>query len=300
MAAGRVAVMGAGAVGCFHGARLALAGEDVVLVGRPALVAAVARDGLRLDSGGQRLTVPVAATDDPAGVAGADLVLVCVKSGDTETAGRAIAPYLAPGAVVMSLQNGIGNAERLAAVLGRDVVAAAVYVAARMIGPGHVEHLGRGDMMIGEGPASAAIAARMGRAGIPVTVSPDTLRAQWVKLVMNCALNAISALTRQPYGPILAAPGAEPLLRGLVDECLAVARAEGVDLPASIWDDVVRLCAAMPGQYSSTAQDMMRGRPTEIAHLNGEILRRGQAAGIAVPLNAMLVVLVGLAETAPA
>lgn len=294
-----IAIMGAGAVGCFHGARLALAGEEVVLIGRPALVAAVRDRGLRLDSGGRTVTVQVPATDDPAAVAGADLVLVCVKSGDTETAGRAIAPHVAPGAVVMSLQNGIGNAERLSAVLGRPVIPAAVYVAARMIGPGHVEHLGRGDMMIGDSPASAAIAARMGRAGIPAEVSADTVRAQWSKLVMNCALNAISALTRQPYGPIMDAPGAHPLLRGLVDECLAVARAEGVDLPASIWDDVVRLCAAMPGQYSSTAQDMMRGRPTEITHLNGEIVRRGQAAGIPVPLNAMLVLLVGLAETAP-
>ena len=293
-----IAIMGAGAVGCFHGARLALAGEEVVLIGRPALVEAVRAGGLRFDSGGQSVTVQMAATDDPAAVAGAELVLVCVKSGDTETAGRAIAPHLPAGAVVMSLQNGIGNADRLAAVLGRAVVPASVYVAARMVGPGHVEHLGRGDMMIGEGPASAAIAARMGRAGIPVTVSADTLRAQWSKLVLNCTLNAISALTRQPYGPILAAPGAEPLLRGILDECLAVARAEGVDLPATLWDDVVRLCAAMPGQYSSTAQDMMRGHPTEIAYLNGEILRRGQAAGIPVPLNGLLVLLVGLAEAA--
>lgn len=295
-----IAIMGAGAVGCFHGARLALAGEEVVLIGRPALVDAVRANGLRFDSGGRSVTVAVGATDDPAAVAGAELVLVCVKSGDTETAGRAIAPHLAPGAVVMSLQNGIGNADRLAAVLGREVQPAAVYVAARMLGPGHVEHLGRGDMMIGEGPASAAIAARMGRAGIPVTVSADTLRAQWSKLVLNCTLNAISALTRQPYGPILAAPGAEPLLRGILDECLAVARAEGVDLPATLWDDVVRLCAAMPGQYSSTAQDMMRGRPTEIAYLNGEIVRRGQVAGIPVPLNGLLVMMVGLAEAAPA
>ena len=114
--------MGAGAVGCFYGARLAQAGADVVLIGRPALVDAVAAEGLRLDMGGETIRLPVAASADPAAVAGADLVLFCVKSGDTEAAGRQIAPYLAPGAQVLSLQNGVGNAERLAAVIGQLVL----------------------------------------------------------------------------------------------------------------------------------------------------------------------------------
>lgn len=288
--------MGAGAVGCFYGARLAQAGADVVLIGRPALVDAVAAEGLRLDMGGETIRLPVAASADPAAVAGADLVLFCVKSGDTEAAGRQIAPHLAPGAQVLSLQNGVGNAERLAAVIGQPVLPTVVYVAAQMGGPGHVIHRGRGDLVIGEGPGAAEVAARLRAAGIKAEVSGQTLAAQWEKLVINCALNAISAVTAAPYGRIVAQPGALDLMQGVVAECAAVATASGVALPDGIWDQVLRIAEAMPTQISSTAQDMQRGRATEIDFLNGEILRRGQALGLPTPLNGALTVLVKLAE----
>lgn len=296
MAQGRIAVMGAGAVGCFYGARLAQAGADVVLIGRPALADAVAAQGLLLEMGGERIAVPLAASADPAAVAGADLVLFCVKSGDTEAAGRQIAPHLAPGAQVLSLQNGVGNAERLAAVTGGPVLPAVVYVAAQMGGPGHVIHRGRGDLVLGDGPGAEAVAARLRAAGIEAAVSAQTVAAQWEKLVINCALNAVSALTAAPYGRIVAQPGALDLMQGVVAECQAVAAASGVALPGGIWDQVLRIAEVMPTQISSTAQDMQRGRATEIDYLNGEIARRGQALGLPVPLNAALTALVRLKE----
>lgn len=296
MARHRIAIMGAGAVGCYYGALLAIAGESVTLIGRPALRDAVRDRGLLLERQGRIELVRMATATEADAVTGADLVLVCVKSPDTESAARAIAPHLAPEAVVLSLQNGVGNAERLAAVLGRPVLPVVVYVATQMAGPGHVVHHGRGELVVGTGPGADIAAATLRRAGIPTEISATTESALWSKLVINCALNAISAVTRQPYGRIVTTPGAIDLMRGVVAECLAVARASGVSLPDDLWPQVERICATMPGQFSSTAQDMMRGRPTEIDHLNGEILRRAEALGVPVPLNNALVVMVKLAE----
>jgi len=143
-----VAVMGAGAVGCYFGAMLARAGAQVRLIGRPALVDAVARDGLRFEGIDFKGRIAVSATADAAGVAGAGLVLFSVKSPDTETAARAITPHLAPGAVVLSLQNGVDNVERLRAQIANLVVPAVVYVAAEIPAPGVIRHNGRGDLVI--------------------------------------------------------------------------------------------------------------------------------------------------------
>src|SRR5260370_26244195 len=143
-----VAVMGAGAVGCYFGAMLARAGAQVRLIGRPALVDAVARDGLRFEGIDFKGRIAVSATADAAGVAGAGLVLFSVKSPDTETAARAIAPHLAPGAIVVSLQNGVDNVERLRAQIANVVVPAVVYVAAEIPAPGVLRHNGRGALGI--------------------------------------------------------------------------------------------------------------------------------------------------------
>ncbi|MFE3837074.1 ketopantoate reductase family protein [Pseudogemmobacter sonorensis] len=301
-----IAVMGAGAVGCYYGALLAEAGEAVTLIGRPALAAAV-RDqgGLFLETGGHKRLVPAAeaagkpglsVVTGPEGVAGADLVLFAVKSGDTEAAGRQIAPHLAPGAAVLSLQNGVGNAPALSEVLGREVIPTVVYVAVEMAGPGHVRHKGRGELILGPGAGADAAALRLGVAGIRAEVSDRAQAALWTKFTVNCVFNAASALTRQPYGVIAAQPGAEAFLRGVMAECLAVARASGVDLPQDFWPIIEGIITGMPGQFSSTAQDLMRGKKTEIDHLNGEVLRRAEALGLAVPLNAALWVMVKAAE----
>ena len=144
----RIAVMGAGAVGCYYGALLARAGHAVSLIGRQAHVQAVQQRGLRLQTASLDVHVPMQASTEASAVQGADVVLFCVKSTDTEAAARAIQPWLAPGALVLTLQNGVDNDERVRAVLDRrtPVAAAVVYVATAMAGPGHVQHHGRGEL----------------------------------------------------------------------------------------------------------------------------------------------------------
>ena len=190
--------MGAGAVGSYYGAMLARGGHAVTLIGRQSHVDAVGARGLRVDARTFQGIVPMEATTDPAGAADTDLVLFCVKSADTEPAGRAVGPYLHPGATVLSMQNGVDNAERLQAAIGRPVVPVAVYVATEIVEPGHVRHHGRGDLVIGTSATSHALAAAFIDANIPTTVSDNVMGALWGKLIINCAYNALSAVSQLP------------------------------------------------------------------------------------------------------
>ena len=294
----KVAVMGAGAIGCFYGALLARAGASVMLVGRQQHVDALRQRGLMLEMGGTTHNVPVDATTSASGVADADLVLFCVKSGDTEQVGREMAPHLRPDATILSFQNGVDNAERLQSVLGRPVVPAAIYVATDMAGPGHVRHHGRGDVVIGPCAGSQEILALFAAAGVSARVSANAIGELWGKLVVNCAYNALSALTGLAYGRMIRLPGVEEVMRDVVGECLAVAQASGVALAPDILDKVLGLAASMPEQTSSTAQDLRRGRPTEIDHLNGFVIRKGADLGVPTPANRVLHTLVKAAEKA--
>ncbi len=292
----KIAVMGAGAVGCYYGGMLARAGHAVILIGRPQHVAAVRRDGLLMDTQSFREHVPLDASSDADAVKGARLVLCCVKSTDTASAAAEMAPHLAPDAIVLSLQNGVDNAERLQALLGREVLPAVVYVATEMAGPGHVKHHGRGDLVIGPSAASDELVEMFAAAGVPVQVSGNVAGALWAKLIINCAYNALSAITQMSYGRIVQGEGVTGAMRDVVDECLAVAQAEGVTVPADIWQAVERIVQTMPAQLSSTAQDLARGKRSEIDHLNGYVVRRGEALGIATPVNRVLHAVVRLLE----
>jgi 2-dehydropantoate 2-reductase len=292
----KVAVMGAGAVGCYYGGMLGRAGHEVVLIARPQHVEAIERDGLRLDTQTFDEQVRVAASADPAAVQGASLVLFCVKSTDTDHAAHAIAPHLAKDALVLSLQNGVENAERLRELLPQETAAAVVYVASEMAGPGHIRHHGRGELVIEPSSASEEVARVLEAAGVPTEISDNVRGALWAKLVLNCAYNALSALSQQPYGQLVQGEGVTRAMRDVVDECLAVAKADGVTIPGDVDVSVRRIAETMPNQYSSTAQDMARGKRSEIDHLNGLIVRRGEALGVPTPANRMLHVLVRLVE----
>ena len=293
----KVAVMGAGAVGCYFGAMLARAGHAVTLIGRPQHVEAVNRRGLYLDSKSFQEHVPMSASTDAAVVAGSDVVLFCVKSSDTEAAGRQIAPHLGEKTVLLTLQNGVDNAERLQAALPQEVIPAVVYVATEMAGAGHVKHHGRGDLVIGASASSEAIAAQLIAAGVPVTVSDNANGELWVKLIVNCAYNAISAISRMPYGQMVEGDGVPAVMDDVVMECLAVAKAAGVIVPGDVRASVPGIARAMKEQFSSTAQDLMRGKPTEIDHLNGYVVRKGAALRVPTPVNRVLHSLVKLLES---
>lgn len=289
----KVAVMGAGAVGCYYGGMLARAGHEVVLIGRPAHVDAIRRDGLRLETARFDVQVPLAAATEADAVQGAQLVLFCVKSDDTESAGALMRPHLPAGALVLTLQNGVDNADRLREVLPQHAVAAAVvYVATEMAAPGHVKHHGRGELVIAPAPGSAEAARRLTEAGAPTEISDNVAGALWAKLILNCAYNALSAITRKPYGELVQGEGVAQVMADVVAECLAVARADGVQVPGDVPQAVQRIAQTMPTQYSSTAQDLMRGKRSEIDHLNGYVVRRGEALGIATPANRVLHILV--------
>jgi len=236
------------------------------------------------------------ATTEASGIRKAKLILFSVKSPDTESAGKSLAPYLAHDAAIVTLQNGVDNAERLAATLGREVIPAVVYVAVEMAGPGHVRHHGRGELVIGPSSASKPIASLFGAAGVPVEVSDNVAGALWAKLIVNCAYNALSAITQLPYGRLVQGSGIEQVMRDVVDECLAVAHASGVRVPGDMQEAVRRIAATMPAQFSSTAQDLARKKKTEIDHLNGIVVRKGEALGLPTPANRTLLALVKLLE----
>jgi 2-dehydropantoate 2-reductase len=240
-------------------------------------------------------------------VRNATLVLVCVKTPDTDEAARALAPYLAAGTVLVSLQNGVANVERIRSVVKHDVVAAAVYVGVEMTGPGCVKHTARGDLLIGnlardgpDGPRRRLLddlAALFVRAGVPCRVSDNVEGELWTKLVINCAYNAISALGRSRYGRLVNNPWTREVMRQVVEEVVAVAQAAGVRLPdIDMVEAAWQLADSMPGTLSSTAQDVLRGKRTEIDALNGYVARRGAELGIATPVNQTLHALVKLLE----
>ena len=298
----KVAVMGAGAVGCYYGAMLARAGHEVVLIARPQHVEAIARNGLRLETAHFDESVRLAASPDASAVQGADVVLFCVKSTDTESAGASVRPFLKADALVLCLQNGVDNADRLQAVLPQhDVAAAVVYVATEMAGPGHVKHNGRGELVLAPSRAasvsSEALAKALVAAGVLTEISRNVRGALWAKLTLNCAYNAVSAITQLPYGKTVAGAGIDAVTRDLVAECLAVAAAEGVEMPGDIDAAVRKIAETMQSQYSSTAQDLARGKRTEIDYLNGFIVRRGEVLGVHTPANRVMWALVKLLES---
>ncbi|MCI0464410.1 MAG: ketopantoate reductase family protein [Gemmataceae bacterium] len=304
----RIAVLGAGAVGCYFGGLLARAGAPVTLIGRAHHVEAMTRNGLSLDSTRFQQQIPVSAATDASAARDAEIVLLCVKTLDTEEAARALAPHLASGAVVVSLQNGVDNVERIRSAAGIEAIPAVVYVAAEMTAPGRVKHSGRGDLLIGNlsGPDQSderrrrdleSLVALFARAGVPCLVSENMEADLWTKMIMNCAYNAISALSRARYGRVVRHAGTRDLMRQVVAEAVAVARAAGVRFPeVDLIESVFQLGETMPNALSSTAQDIARGKRTEIDSLNGYVARRGAELGIATPVNQTLHALVKLLE----
>jgi 2-dehydropantoate 2-reductase len=298
----KVAVLGAGAVGCYFGGMLARAGAPVTLIGRPHHVDALASNGLCLDTLHFQARVRLAASTHAQAVRDAAIVLLTVKTLDTETAARSLAPHLAPGAIVLSMQNGVDNVERIRGSTGIEALPTVVYVAAAMTGQGRVRHTGRGDLIIGDlrggrRDEAARVGALFTRADVPCAVSDNIEAALWTKMAMNCAFNAVSALGRARYGAMVQDSGGRAVLRLAVEETVAVARASGVQLTeADLVDAAFRLGEAMSEATSSTAQDLARGKRTEIDSLNGYVARRGADLGVPTPVNQTLHALVKLLE----
>jgi len=311
----RVAVLGAGAVGSYFGGMLARSGVQVTLIGRAAHVESIRANKLFLDTVSFQDHVAVSASTEISAVRDADVILFCVKTTDTEDAARSLKPYLAPNAVVVSLQNGVDNIPRIRAASGIDALAAVVYIAAAMPEPGHIKHSGGGSLAVGEfpdrdrsskssaPPAGGAdraerFAALFAAAGVPCRVSPDIEADLWSKFVMNCAGNAVTGITQISYAHLARSRVTRDVFSQVIAETVAVGRASGVKLPEV--DFVSQGLQFLQGvgseATSSTAQDLARGKRTEIDSLNGYVVRRGKELGITTPANLVLFVLVKLLE----
>lgn len=303
----RVAVLGAGAVGTYFGGMLARAGAQVMLIARAPHVEAIRRSGLLLDTTTFQERVKVEASTEVSAARGADVVLFCVKTIDTEAAARLLAPHLAPSAIVASLQNGVDNVTRIRSATGIDALPAVVYIAAALPEPGHMKHSGRGDLTVGElasisraaasPPRTERVSTLFAAAGVPCRISAMIEIDLWTKMLMNCAGNAITAIAQTSFGHVAQSLPVRPVLQKVIEETVSVARASGVTLPEEDWAEKgIKNAENLGGATSSMAQDIARGKRTEIDSLNGYVMRRGAELGIATPVSLTLTALVKLIE----
>jgi 2-dehydropantoate 2-reductase len=274
-----------------------------VLIGRPSFVHAVQRDGLKIDAVEFQETVRVEASTELSAAAGADLVLFCVKTTDTRSVAARLKELLAPDALIVSMQNGVNNAEEIRDASGINAVPAVVYVAASIPSPGTVKHYGRGDIVTGPDNGKTRRVAEIFALGkIPCRISENIEGELWTKLIWNCALNAVSALGRVSYGGILASGDAKLLVAQVAFETLNVARAKGIQPPGledpqAAIAGTFKIAEQMSGMHSSTSQDLARDKRTEIDSLNGYVARLGAELGVATPINHALYTLVKLYES---
>jgi 2-dehydropantoate 2-reductase len=290
----RIAVIGAGGTGGYFGGLLARAGQDVTFIARGTQLEALRARGLTVESRlAGTFTVPVQATDDPSEVAPADLILFCVKTYDTDAAAESIRPLIHPETMLLSLQNGIDNEERIAQAVGHNSgIGAVAYVSSAIKAPGVVAQTsGPGKIIFGELSGGASARTEQLRdvlqgAGIVAEVHTDIRVAIWEKLLFICAFSGVTAVTRLPIGTILADSATRALFRGTVEEVEAVVRAGGIDLTANcVVQAMATAAAAEPLAHGSLYHDLAGGGRLELESLNGEVVRRGREHGVSTPLN---------------
>jgi 2-dehydropantoate 2-reductase len=287
----RVAIVGAGGVGGYLGSRLAAAGADVAYVARGRHLEALRERGLTIVAAdGSAATARVAASDDPAEIGPVDLVVFTVKSYDTDGAARSLPALVANGTAVLSLQNGIDNEERIAAVVGAEhVLGGAAYILASIQSPGVIRS-GTARIVIGEltpGPPTARverIVALAAAGGVGAVAAEDIRLAKWEKYVLLVAFSAVSAATQLPLGDIRRSAAAVEMLRAIATEAWTVGRALGVPLRDGLVDERVALVLQQADdEGTSLRHDLLHGRRMEVEALQGTLIRLGREAGVPTP-----------------
>ncbi len=291
----QITIIGAGAMGCLFGGLLAEYGQEPYLLHiHPEQVDALNSDGLVIFRNRIRRVVAVQATVDPTKISRTDLALIFVKHAQTEQAARTAARLLDSSGYVLSLQNGMGNAEIIAEAAGRDrVLCGTTAQGAMLLGPGRIQHSGIGETCIGmwrreRQPIVDKIADCFSAAGIPSRGVDNIETAMWNKLLANVGINAVTALTDIRNGQLLDLRETRELIREAVTEAAAVARALSVPIAADAVDKVFAIARATASNRSSMGQDVDRQRATEIDAINGYIVRRAGELGINVPVNRTL------------
>ena len=292
----KILVMGTGAVGGFFGAKLARAGHDVVFVARGENLSALKERGLRIESfEGDFEIRPLNAVETPAAAGRCDIVLVGVKSYDTEAAAVALAPTVDAESVVVSLQNGIENEDILCRGLGLEsVMGGLTHIGAELVAPAVVRHDSGGRLVFGEldgtlSPRARRLAEMLEAAGVSYHLSTHVDVMLWDKLAWNSAFNAATAITRRTVGELLAHPDGRPIVRAAMLEVVEVGRASGVALdPSRVDPEIERSARELGHLRTSMLQDVERGRRLEIEALNGAVVRAADRVGLAVPVQRVL------------
>jgi 2-dehydropantoate 2-reductase len=288
------AVMGTGGVGGTFGARLAAAGYPVTFIARGAHLAAIREAGLRLISPHGDLTIdPARATDDPAEIGPADVVLFAVKLYDTEAAGRALAPLVGEATAVLSLQNGVEAEAQLAAIVGPEhVMGGVAQIAAVIDSPGVIRHSSPfariifGELDGRRSPRAEALLAACESAAIDAHLSEEIETEIWNKFVFLATFSAVGTLSGLPAGAIQEDPDLRAVTARALNEAVAVGRAKGIPLDQDFAPDDLGLFDTLPpGMKSSMHQDLERGNRIEVEHLSGAVARMGAALGVATPVH---------------
>lgn len=292
----KFAVIGAGAVGCYYGGRLAARGTDVSFVVRTPQLEPTRQNGIRIESPlGDAAVHPAAVTDDPATVGPVDAVLLGVKQFDLEGAGRQLTPMLGPETAILCMQNGVEALDRLAPIVETGfILGAIVYGFTQLVAPGHVCHLGQIARLVFGGRVAAAnarareMANTFVAAGIDVAVSDNIDRELWTKLMVVAPVGALACLRRSPIGPILIDPEDRALLRDGMAEIAEVAAVRGIALDSEAVDRSLAILDSMDANsVPSMLQDLKKGRPLELEWWSGAVVRLGAERDVETPFHRM-------------
>ena len=292
----RIAIVGTGGVGAGYGAALAKAGADVTFIARGAHLAAMERDGLRVQSQrGDIHLVPTQATDNSAEIGKVDFVLFCVKLWDVESAGESIKPLIGPDTAVIPLQNGVDAAERLIPILGPNAVMGGVaQISAKIIEPGVIQQVGTFMRMVfGEldgraSPRGEKFLALCLKAGFEAKLSDAILTELWMKFILLAANASAVALARQPIG-VLRDPDIRPVMMSAYREVMEVGRAYGVALPDNAVETISGYSDSLPAhQKPSMALDLDRGNRLELPWLGGKVVDLGKKLGVPTPTHSLM------------
>nr|WP_314718740.1 2-dehydropantoate 2-reductase [uncultured Fretibacterium sp.] len=301
----KIAILGAGAMGCLYGGTLAEAGHEVVLIDVwKEHVEALNTSGLQIEEPDRiRRIENIRAVTHPSETGAVELVIVFVKATLTEQAAREAFCLVGEETMVLTLQNGLGNVEKLNSVMGLShVIAGTTGHGSTLLGPGRIRHAGTGETVIGEQSGGrseriAALASTFNHAGIATKISENVMGLIWTKLIVNVGINALTAVTGMRNGQLVDYPETESLMRAAIDEACAVARSKGICFEvADPFEHTRNIAKKTAENRSSMLQDVMAKRRTEISVINGAIVELGEKLGIAVPVNAVLTKLITVRE----